>query len=431
MKRLLLLVVFSMECMGLFAQAKQIAQNANAVYEFDSAHKVHIVSFDQAFEHDFYQQKAIYDIQFQMNALKKPYMSINIAQYGASSDVMKLVEMFCEPKTSYVGVALKNHESLSNNKAVLQGETLLTDNGDTVALLNIVLPLESFITSNPALEGKSPDEIKTYIVGRLAVTDMATVQVAKKNFLMNYLYTSFLVKPALELLQEKTGEQLLPVEPVAEFIGKRVQQKIQSSPYAKIASKIEEYGRCRVASLAPVLGGVFAFGTNGYYWQGHLPEDFKGYLKFVHSAVKKFEDINILDNGSYVIVYDYYEFFVNGGPVGMVKALSDISNADHVQSACFNMKGEWAVVSKHKCYASEAIMEHITKARKQYGKPKHCYFTENGISVICSKGVYTHNVPQKVLDALESIKWTPSAIKFTDDGHFVITSESEKYIYNL
>jgi hypothetical protein len=76
-------------------------------------------------------------------------------------------------------------------------------------------------------------------------------------------------------------------------------------------------------------------------------------------------------------------------------------------------------------------MEHITKARKQYGKPKHCYFTENGISVICSKGVYTHNVPQKVLDALESIKWTPSAIKFTDDDHFVITSESEKYIYNL
>lgn len=112
MKRLLLLVVFSMVCMGLFAQAKQIAQNAKAVYEFDSAHKVHIVSFDQAFEHDFYQQKAIYDIQFQMNALKKPYMSINIAQYGASSDVMKLVEMFCEPKTSYVGVALKNHESL-------------------------------------------------------------------------------------------------------------------------------------------------------------------------------------------------------------------------------------------------------------------------------------------------------------------------------
>ncbi len=433
MKRLVLLVVCSLMNVGIFAQAKQIAQSAKAVYEYDNIHRVHIVSFDQAFEHDFHQQKAMYDIQFQMNSLKKLYMSINIAQNGTSSEVMRLVEMYNNPSTAYVAFALKNSESLANKKAVLKGEVLLTDTGDTLALLNIVLPMDSFITTNPALDGKSPDEMKNYIIGRFSVTDLATIQVAKKNFFMNYLYTSYLVKPALELMEEKTGVQLLPMETVADYSEKRVKsnEMITSSPYKKLAKKIEEYGRCRIASLSPVLGGALAFGTNGFYWMGHLPEDFKSYLKFVHSSLKRFEDINILDNGSYVIVYDYYEFFVNGGPVEMVNALSDISNADHVQSACFNMKGEWAVVSKHKFYASDAIMEHIIKAKKQYGKPKHCYFTENGISVICSRGIYTHNVPQKVLDALKLVKWTPSAIKFTDAGHFVITSESEKYIYNL
>ena len=137
----------------------------------------------------------------------------------------------------YVAFALKNSESLANKKAVLKGEVLLTDTGDTLALLNIVLPMDSFITTNPALDGKSPDEMKNYIIGRFSVTDLATIQVAKKNFFMNYLYTSYLVKPALELMEEKTGVQLLPMETVADYSEKRVKsnEMITSSPYKKLA----------------------------------------------------------------------------------------------------------------------------------------------------------------------------------------------------
>ena len=108
MKRLVLLVVCSLMNVGIFAQAKQIAQSAKVVYEYDNIHRVHIVSFDQAFEHDFHQQKAMYDIQFQMNSLKKLYMSINIAQNGTSSEVMRLVAMYTNPSTAYVAFALKN-----------------------------------------------------------------------------------------------------------------------------------------------------------------------------------------------------------------------------------------------------------------------------------------------------------------------------------
>ncbi|MBQ8646416.1 MAG: hypothetical protein IJ476_08660, partial [Bacteroidales bacterium] len=169
----------------------------------------------------------------------------------------------------------------------------------------------------------------------------------------------------------------------------------------------------------------------GFFSSGRTPSDLTTYLRLINSSKKKIEEINIAENGAFVVVYDYYEFFHQGLPDKLVEVLSSVGKQDLVYSACFNLKGEWAVVTKRNCYASAGIQKHIDDAKDQYGKPRHCFFTENGISIICARGVYTHNVPQTLLDGLNVLNWKPTAIKFTDSGYFIISNDSEKCYFNL
>lgn len=413
------------------------AQTVNVSYAFDERTGVHIVSLPESIPHDYMLQKIVYDLQFQRTKTGRLYLSVNIGQTGYTSEAMNLVGMYQEPLQSVVHLLFQDKEWLTVRSAIVKGEKIVMENGDTLALLSLLLPLDSFTSSIKGTQGKTPEEISSYLIDRLLKCNMQKLVFANKDFYMNYLNTSLIIKPLLVALSQNTDIVLpddIGVSPTASnssYKRKVIVNVNNYNQYKSLRETIQKTGRCRLATLTTNYGGSMVYGPNGYFSSGRTPSDLTTYLRLINSSKKKIEEINIAENGAFVVVYDYYEFFHQGLPDKLVEVLSSVGKQDLVYSACFNLKGEWAVVTKRNCYASAGIQKHIDDAKDQYGKPRHCFFTENGISIICARGVYTHNVPQTLLDGLDVLNWKPTAIKFTDSGYFIISNDSEKCYFNL
>ena len=411
------------------------AQNDPVEYSYIQEQGVHIVTLQEPLTSNYMGQEAIYDIQFQYNKAKRLFLAINIAQTGSESYAMQLSGMYPKNTQGMVRISLSNKQFLGSTSASILGDKVISETGDTIGVLYILVPLDKIYSTDNNLVRQSPDSIRNYAIDKLASSNILVVRVNDKDFYMQNTSSVTAMRSLLSVLQDKTGVSLLTGtysdNPVSPTRIKRNMAYTSYNNFRNIFEAIKKYGACRLTALSINYGGAMVFGNGGFSASGKMPADFATYLRVINGSRKYIEEINIAENGAFVIVYNYYEYFANGIPDNFAKALSNVSVLDHIYSACFNVKGDWAIVSKKEYVASPDIMKHLDAAKKQYGKPKHCFFTDNGISIICAKGVYTHNVPEQLLKGLQSIPWKPKTIKFTDNGHYVITNDSEKCHYNL
>lgn len=115
---------------------------------------------------------------------------------------------------------------------------------------------------------------------------------------------------------------------------------------------------------------------------------------------------------------------------------NNLKSKPKFRSISANTKGNWAITHNKSCLfpnkGNEIIMgisgdeetkNEVYKATKglRLGNVLTVSMTNTGLIVCCENGVYLKNVPQKVYNALKTIKFKPYFVKFHDSGHYLIT----------
>ena len=158
-------------------------------------------------------------------------------------------------------------------------------------------------------------------------------------------------------------------------------------------------------------------------------------IEEANSSNAEITDINITENGNYVIILGGSGYWTLGYPDAFLKKLEQYRTGDlrddNILSACFNDRGEWVVITdKHYSYSNETIKNFILKAEELYEEVYYAYITNYGMIACCKNGVYYKNIPSNLAEALKKLTFKPKVIKFTDNGLYLITDgESQNYYF--
>ena len=179
------------------------------------------------------------------------------------------------------------------------------------------------------------------------------------------------------------------------------------------------------------------YGNSGYAYTGSTPSKLKKRIEEANSSNAEITDINITENGNYVIILGGSGYWTLGYPDAFLKKLEQYRTGDlrddNILSACFNDRGEWVVITdKHYSYSNETIKNFILKAEELYEEGYYAYITNYGMIACCKNGVYYKNIPSNLAEALKKLTFKPKVIKFTDNGLYLITDgESQNYYFRF
>lgn len=227
----------------------------------------------------------------------------------------------------------------------------------------------------------------------------------------------------------------IPAEKPFSYSGTvRYLNSLAGSHMSYIKEAINGWGKCRTGAITEYGAGVGIYGDYGYAYTGSTPSKLKKRIKEAYDDKSKITDINITENGNYVIILNGAGYWTLGYPERFPKKLEELRvgdlSDDKVLSACFNDKGEWVIISdKHYIYSNESIKNFITKAEDLYGAVNYAYITNKGMIACCKHGVYYRNIPSNLAEALKKLTFKPKVIKFTDNGLYLITDGESQYWY--
>lgn len=208
-----------------------------------------------------------------------------------------------------------------------------------------------------------------------------------------------------------------------------------SSYMSYITEAINKWGKCRTGAITMYGAGVGVYGNSGYAYTGSTPSKLKKRIEEANSSNAEITDINITENGNYVIILGGSGYWTLGYPDAFLKKLEQYRTGDlrddNILSACFNDRGEWVVITdKHYSYSNETIKNFILKAEELYEEVYYAYITNYGMIACCKNGVYYKNIPSNLAEALKKLTFKPKVIKFTDNGLYLITDgESQNYYF--
>jgi hypothetical protein len=208
-----------------------------------------------------------------------------------------------------------------------------------------------------------------------------------------------------------------------------------SSYMSYITEAINKWGKCRTGAITMYGAGVGVYGNSGYAYTGSTPSKLKKRIEEANSSNAEITDINISENGNYVIILGGSGYWTLGYPDAFLKKLEQYRTGDlrddNILSACFNDRGEWVVITdKHYSYSNETIKNFILKAEELYEEVYYAYITNYGMIACCKNGVYYKNIPSNLAEALKKLTFKPKVIKFTDNGLYLITDgESQNYYF--
>ena len=210
-----------------------------------------------------------------------------------------------------------------------------------------------------------------------------------------------------------------------------------SSYMSYITEAINKWGKCRTGAITMYGAGVGVYGNSGYAYTGSTPSKLKKRIEEANSSNAEITDINITENGNYVIILGGSGYWTLGYPDAFLKKLEQYRTGDlrddNILSACFNDRGEWVVITdKHYSYSNETIKNFILKAEELYEEVYYAYITNYGMIACCKNGVYYKNIPSNLAEALKKLTFKPKVIKFTDNGLYLITDgESQNYYFRF
>lgn len=198
-----------------------------------------------------------------------------------------------------------------------------------------------------------------------------------------------------------------------------------------IRNAIKRWGECRDVAITRINGDVAIYGNagSGYSCSG-VPEELRKTLSELRDNDEYIDDVELTDNGSWLVLYGLNSTFWSGVPEDLEAALYEVrNNRETVTSVTFNDDGDWIVISDEYIRASNAeLRQWIVDGIENMGKVSTACISENAVMVVYEDSFrYDGNVPAGLLEAIRNTDIHIFRIKISGQSWFFADISGKRY----
>lgn len=200
-----------------------------------------------------------------------------------------------------------------------------------------------------------------------------------------------------------------------------------------IKEQIKEWGSCRNVAVT-LTGGDIALNWNNAYAASNIPSALKEQLSELNDDQEYIDDVQLTENGRWLILYGDNGFVWNDLPVDLEAALQEYNtDGEVVTSVTFNDEDDWIVISQsHVSASSSELLEIIEDGIEEYGQLWAAHLTDDGLVLCYERGYHTlGNVPENLKEKLRETTIDVYRVKFLSDGTYFIADKDGRYSYYM
>ncbi|MBP3843370.1 MAG: hypothetical protein J6E29_07015 [Prevotella sp.] len=203
-----------------------------------------------------------------------------------------------------------------------------------------------------------------------------------------------------------------------------------------IRRAINEWEQCKTGTLSLEYGAVAIYGSNGYRATTTVDDDISTMLKSIHSRSMTIDDINILENGNYIVVYNSGRSVWGKFPNHIENAINKI-NDGKIFSAALSEDNYYFVVTENSLYTNSQVAAKFYNEQKEmmgqlYSVSTCGMGTNQGVIFCFEKGTcFFGYIPKNVAEAMDDYSGTVCFVKYNIRGDFLICSKAGGYSYHI
>jgi hypothetical protein len=210
----------------------------------------------------------------------------------------------------------------------------------------------------------------------------------------------------------------------------------QRSKYGRnqLRKAIQKWNECNNGTLSLEHGAVAICGCNGYFCSAAVDNSISSKLKSINKSGGTINDVNITENGNYIIVYNDKEWY-GVLPSGLKSALDDYPYGSKFKSISFNESGTYAITTSNGFKSNNAIYQSFYDENvEEFGKLYSVNICGDGAVFCYSDGArYCGRIPNEVETAIHQfdVSHTAKFVKFNKHGDYLICDEYGYYSYSI
>lgn len=223
---------------------------------------------------------------------------------------------------------------------------------------------------------------------------------------------------------------------IGRALGQRIGSTIQrNKKYGRdsLRKQIKKWGQCNNGSLSLEHGAVAVYGSNGYFCSSTVDSRLSSKLDDINSSNIDVIDINITENGNFIIVYNGGLEWYGALPSGLNSALNTFSYGTRFKSISFNESGTYAITTSDGFKSNNSIYQAFYDDNvDDFGELLSVNICGDG-AVFCysDKTRYCGRIPEDVESGIRNFSGIARFVKFNKHGDFLICDKYGSYSYSI
>lgn len=209
----------------------------------------------------------------------------------------------------------------------------------------------------------------------------------------------------------------------------------QTNSREYIRNAIKRWGECRNVAITRTNGDVAIYGDSASgYSCCNVPVELKTTLSELCNEGRFIDDVQLTEKGNWLVLYGKNSMTWSGVPATLEPVLHEVYDDDEtVYSVTFNDQDEWILISDEYIRASDNdIQQWIADGMNELGKVYSACMTDNGLIVVFEEGFrYAGNVPDDLLEKLETTDIDIYRVKFSGKSWFIADASGRHYNYKM
>ncbi|MDO4949303.1 MAG: tetratricopeptide repeat protein [Bacteroidales bacterium] len=224
-------------------------------------------------------------------------------------------------------------------------------------------------------------------------------------------------------------------EQIGKAINDAITSAVQDNIYDRshIRNNINKWGKCENGALSINHGAVAIYGSNGYACTS-VDKRLLSKLEEINNDKKKITDVNITDNGYFIVVYDNGTNWYGVIPSSLSTALNNYPNNTVFRSISFNdATGVYAITTSNGFETNNQMYNECYDANiGTKGQLLSANICNNGCVFCFSGGVVCCGyIPDNLILALNKFTITAQFVKFNRHGDYLICAANGGYSYHI
>lgn len=202
-----------------------------------------------------------------------------------------------------------------------------------------------------------------------------------------------------------------------------------------LREQITRWNECRNVAITKTNGDVALYGASGSgYVCKDVPPSLAKTLKKLHDENKFIDDVQLTENGKWIVLFGKNSIRYNGIPDDLKKAIMKAQKGgETITSVTFNDAGDWILITREYVRSgSDEMQSWLSAGAEDLGMLYAACVTDDAVIAVFEEGYrYYGEVPTDLLDALHESDIDVYRIKLSGPAWFFADSTGKKFRANL